>query len=615
MKLKVLCLILLPLSASTVSGCGLVVKSAVEAVSKNMLQANTATANTAYVQSLKSIPSGSGLVVCEPVTQQKSVELAEFGAGCTRWLHLHAGGQGELGKTPLWGTLDNARKTLGSPNLRLTTVKGQALARSAGATHVATSDISETNEAIRLVLKLQSATDGAAVGEPLVLKGTREQIVDQIPSAARKLAVRLGAKNPTIPQKIAVAPADLQFLGKAPWWGAKTNSITPADTARLLSLSAREALAGVLLQRSGTLQTDAAWTPVVAQLMRHTPQNSLVMGEVCYLRARLMAPHRTTFDKLATRFPNNYLLASAQACLARIVRNRVTELAFAERAVRAAPANVTAWFELSAALSNSAGDLRMARYANQISATQWTTLGDLYSKRLAVTHKITKLAPNWTYSWSELAAAATFAGSQNEAENALWKALQLDAGNGEAYAWGLEMFQPKWGGSRQDLFKLATQAALNADKCFVDVRPMVTAFHETNQKSRLLPLLQQIVQKDSQNAGAAHELGAIYHYEQRSYRKAEQLYNAALAINPNDGRANSSLGDLHQFVKNDPVGAERLYRHAISCEPSNGYFYANLARFLALNGRRNQAMVAVQKAKALGYTDNHPVWELLGVKP
>lgn len=619
MKLKVLCLILLPLSACAMSGCGLDIRSTVKAVSDNVLQANTAAANTTYVQGLKPISSGAGLVVCEPLAQQKSLKLAAFGAGCTRWLHLHASGQGALGKTPLWGTVGYARKAIGAPNLRLTSAKARELARSAGATHVATGDISEANGAIRLVLQLQNATDGQAAGEPLVLKGTREQIVAQLPGAARQLAGRLGAKSPTIPTKLAVAPADLQFLGKAPWQGAQTkgvpSGVTPSDAARLRSLSAREALAGVLLQRSSTIGPDEAWTPVVAQLMRHTPQNALVMGEVSHLRAPLMASHRVTVDKLAARFPNNYLLAVAQGCLARIARNRAAELTFAEREVRAAPENVVAWLRLSAALYNSARDLRRGRYSSQISSSQWTTLRDLYSKRLAVTHKITRLAPNWTYAWLELAKAATFAGSRSEAEKALWKALQLDAGNGEAYQWGLEMFQPKWGGSPQDLLKLSTQAANNAEKYCINVRPMVRAFHETRQQDQLLPILKQIVQKDPRNAGAAHELGAIYHYQQRSYRKAEQLYNAALAVDPNDGRANSSLADLYQFVKNDPAGAERLYRRAISSEPSNGYFYANLARCLALKGRRNQAMAAVQKAKALGYTDEHPVWELLGVKP
>jgi uncharacterized protein YceK len=48
MKLKVLCLIFLPLSTYTMGGCGFIINRTVETVAKNMSQANTAAANTGY---------------------------------------------------------------------------------------------------------------------------------------------------------------------------------------------------------------------------------------------------------------------------------------------------------------------------------------------------------------------------------------------------------------------------------------------------------------------------------------------------------------------------------------------------------------------------------------
>ena len=60
------------------------------------------------------VESGPGVVVCEPVAGTSAPDLAAFGSGCTRWLHLAVAGQGELGKTPLWGAMDEARREVTS---------------------------------------------------------------------------------------------------------------------------------------------------------------------------------------------------------------------------------------------------------------------------------------------------------------------------------------------------------------------------------------------------------------------------------------------------------------------------------------------------------------------
>lgn len=94
--------------------------------------------DAALLQSLPPLDSGPGIAVCEPTVQKSALRLANFGAGCGRWLHLHVGGQGEFGKTPLWGSMDDARRDMNRPDLRFAKADALQLAQKLGATHVAT---------------------------------------------------------------------------------------------------------------------------------------------------------------------------------------------------------------------------------------------------------------------------------------------------------------------------------------------------------------------------------------------------------------------------------------------------------------------------------------------
>src|SRR4051794_18099110 len=50
---------------------------------------------------LTPVGSEPGVLICEPLCSGDPVTV-NFGAACTRWLQFVVGGQGELGRTPLW---------------------------------------------------------------------------------------------------------------------------------------------------------------------------------------------------------------------------------------------------------------------------------------------------------------------------------------------------------------------------------------------------------------------------------------------------------------------------------------------------------------------------------
>ena len=65
---------------------------------------------------LHAAPLAADIVVCEPVAKTPNAAVADFGAGCARWLFFTVGGRPELGQTPLWSDVERAPSEMGVPN-------------------------------------------------------------------------------------------------------------------------------------------------------------------------------------------------------------------------------------------------------------------------------------------------------------------------------------------------------------------------------------------------------------------------------------------------------------------------------------------------------------------
>ncbi len=96
------------------------------------------------IKRLTAIRNGPGLVVCEPVPRDVPQNVAEFGDGCGRWLHVIVAGQPEISRTPLWSFVDEARRALKRPDLRLKPTQSAELRALLGITHTATGDLKRT---------------------------------------------------------------------------------------------------------------------------------------------------------------------------------------------------------------------------------------------------------------------------------------------------------------------------------------------------------------------------------------------------------------------------------------------------------------------------------------
>ena len=179
------------------------VETAEQAMLLQKAQAGAATwVASALSASLKPVNSGEGLIVCEPVPSPAMTALGAFGNGCGRWLHLTLGGQGELGQTPHWGAIEDARREMGRKDVRLAPGQIAILARKFGVTRVATGRLDGNAKQCVLSYQLWSVPGGQAIGAPVAISGTPDQIVAGLPGLARRLAAQLGLKSLRVPARL-----------------------------------------------------------------------------------------------------------------------------------------------------------------------------------------------------------------------------------------------------------------------------------------------------------------------------------------------------------------------------------------------------------------------------
>ena len=569
--------------------------------------------NVAYLKSLAPLPSGEGLLVLEPKADAALQSQANWGAGAARWMQVQIGGAPQLGKTPLWGIAEDARLQLKLPDFRLSGAGADKLGQSIGVTRVATGVLRGAPAKAALVYELRDVQSGKVVGRAQI-SGDVATLNAQLPALARQLAALMRVQ--TAAKTLALTADDLKFLGTPALKPAYGQSMSAPDAKRLQSLVAKDALAGVMAQRWTNYADDKSWQAVADTMIKLAPRNALVWAEISGLGAIRVLNHGAQLKGLQKQFPNNYLLARAGLALEAGNRARAQQVKWAETAARAAPGNPFVWCDLADALWEQSNALRRGRYSNAIAFGERRQLNAFYSKAEAAATQATRVDAGYAYGWSRLAQMATFNDDDGVANAALDKSIALDPNNGDAWSWGLQMTQPKWGGDGQEFVTFAKRAAAHADTFRFPANDVSSALSGLGQRGDLKPILEIATAKDPRNVEVLTELGGFYHYEERAYRKAEKLYRQALAIDPNYGRALSQLGDLTYWVHNDPAGAEALYRGAIAADPTDGYFHANLGRMYALTGRRAAAVAQANLAKGCGFSDaNHPIWNATGVSP
>lgn len=408
------------------------------------------------IQALTPVESGPGLIVCEPVIKGVGPETT-FSTGCAMWLQFTTGGHGELGRTPLWSSLERCRLQLGRKDLRLTAEEAARLEGMLGITHVAVGEIQSGNTGVTLTYRLLELPSLKPVGKPLQLSGTPDEITAGLPRLARELLIHLQIKSPRVPATTSVTAAELTTLAGFGWLPERLDP--KGNGAPLRDLAQRSPLAALLWLRPSAWIDDAESNRVARLALATVPDNALLCAGIIDANRRIFSTIAPSLDAGRTRFPHNTAYAWADTWRHRSAEHWKQEAAAAELLVRCAPRNPEAWLTLGSSIGESANRIRKARYTSQMSESELRTISQIYDHWVPPLRRATQLDPALGRAWHRLAAAATFAGQEELANQAIEKAIQLDANRYEVWWWALEMYSPKWFDQPEKLAKVAEQAA------------------------------------------------------------------------------------------------------------------------------------------------------------
>lgn len=430
------------------------------------------------VAALKQVESGPGVLVCEPVVTAEGRDLPAFARGCGRWLHLVVGGQGELGRTPLWKSVDHARRELVRDNLQLSLDEAVKLRRSLGITHVALGELTGKADLFVLTYRVWELTGKKPVGEPVVASGFDQQIAARLPEMARGLAASVGVPNPIVPEATGENAHELRLLGKMPWLPDDTLSVADQSELYLISRRGSRGAPGdgaprilalmLCVIRAGSFKDGPLVREVSPLLVRALPVNALALGEIGYqsFACRNVPPTtlpRAPVQQMLGRFPNNALYNTALTYFDRIAGDFAAAKKSARQAVRCATGNPDAWLMLAGTLYGEADQTRKGRFSTAMTEQELDLVNKLYVEELLTAIHAVELDPEYGDAWKEVSASAAFAGDGNLADAALQKGLECDSGNSELYRWGIQLYQPKWNDNPEKLARIGRQAVAAAE--------------------------------------------------------------------------------------------------------------------------------------------------------
>jgi superkiller protein 3 len=549
---------------------------------------------------LSPVNSGAGIVVCEPCPEgTRAGDLAPLGAGCARWLQFTLGGLGELGKTPLWASVDRTRHELGRRDLCLASDEAARLRDLTGVTHAAVGEISGTAGGCTLRYHLLQLPERKEIGPPLTLSGSEAQIVAGLPSLARDLAARLGVASPRLPAAVGASPAEMALLGRSGW--LTDDTLMPAERAQLGAMARRVPLAAMAALRTSLADDDRRQAAIERDLIALAPDNPIVVGEIGWSSAAALAPHARLLQRGAVRFPANYLFAATESWLARSRGDAAGQRRAAERAVRCAPLNPDAWIALGESAYDTADGLRKGALQGEMSPSNKQAVGPLYEEYLDDETRATQLDPLHVRAWLHLSQAASFAGDRRTAEAAFDNALALCPVDPELFAWGLQMYQPKWFGDQAALNHLADTATTTTFARSSDALDIAGSLQQTGVSAQAHQLFWRAAREAraevqrSPDSAAAHEDLARALRGAGDLRGATPEYQAVVRLRPDSASAHYALGkvlDERQMIRE----AAREFQATVRLDPQNSSAYYELGYALKNLGQFEESERAFRQA-------------------
>lgn len=567
------------------------------------------------------VPSGYGVVVCDPVSKTASADLHNFGAGCTRWLQLILGGHGELGKTPAWSSIAHCAIELKQNDLRLTPTQAKSLKRMLGITHAVLANIEGTADSCRLQLSLLELPALNAAGGVITVTGSRDQVIGGLPATATSLLKELGVTFPRVPAP-GMTPDEMQLCGSMPWdCFVQHRELTADRVATLKTAANHDALPALLLLPAANQEYQELGHELryeaTQQLLKHALNNPIALLACANYSLPDLAIRGDAISRNLGIYPHSYALNAASAEWLNQRGERDAQRRVAWHAVQCTPGNPDAWLLFANAIYQASDDIRHARYFNDLSDDDARKVGAYYEQWYEAIKKATMLDPTNDRALLALATAGSFAGyDENETASAFWRALKVDPDNLAIYRWGLQMFQPKWQGpeGKENLLKVVELAIADPQRSVDLFQAIGDALYYSNYRDARTGVLNQIyTARTDDSFRNANDPQALW-LAGRIYLKWNQLPQALDAFNRYAALQPPSVAtQLHIATT---YAEENRYQEAvphittaITLDPRAASLY--FLRGLFLFRQNNYSVIDLENATRL-QADYPVAWSLLG---
>lgn len=407
------------------------------------------------------VESGPGLIVFNPVPPKgASEDLKRFARSCGYYINFYATGQPELGKSPYqdrWLPVSYGFKA----DINFTESDAPAATAMFGVTHVGIGVLEGSGDQYTLTYRLLAEPGNTKIGTALTITGSLQQITDGLPRIIREFDTRLGVKEPKIPAKMNLTADDLVLFGSS-----YQESLTP----KMEALALKDAAVAFSNLSTGFYASPTVRREAIEAALQAYPENPVAWGYLAQIDPSLFGDHGERLTALQAKYPHNSALAIAMQYFHRHQGHYREATEFARTAVANSPGYHANHVILCAVLLGLSDSIRNGKIAGDITSGEESEIFPMYEEAVKEGVKASERNPMAPDGWYYLAEAAMFAGDSSLSVKALDRAGALYHGLGPIAWLGLEMHDPKWGGSTEDerAFgeKLANDESIKWDEAF-----------------------------------------------------------------------------------------------------------------------------------------------------
>jgi tetratricopeptide (TPR) repeat protein len=403
---------------------------------------------TKYLSSIAFRPTGVGFIVGRPKQNNVSLEAKQLADGCWSWLQAEIAGTPGLEQTPPFEEIILVTNDLNLPDATFSDENIKDVLQETGSKFVACSEVSEQGETITLTYRLYNMIGAKIATE--TISGSNKQLIDQLPDLCKKLLTDAGLSRAYRAHLSYQSVDDALAVGQ--FYSADSSDKTKI-ISNLQKASSNCPLATALLFDSG-IDSQEMETDFLSRINGNQYLLSISLGATKFVKGNL---DDESAKILSENKPKSYALAFSYARrLGNLGKNELAEH-YLKQAVSLNSKDSWGWCCLSKNLDERADKIREGKYYNDMSQTETKAVEDLYPKDEIAAYKACQLSPRNTHACFRLAFAATFNGDSDVAKAALWHGLDVNPEYLDLYGWGLQIFQPKWGGDQKDMIKLVKQ--------------------------------------------------------------------------------------------------------------------------------------------------------------